>query len=733
MQINTPLRKHAPLFHFAKRVKRSVPLILLLAIFTVLFLSWRSGRPVAAEENKQLIGRFVVAWADPLPGSGGAPRTDYYLIDENGENIKLNVTPKAIENAGGIAALSHKRVKVEGVTIENKGLSPGFEVSSISLENSASLTPESSAPRLGNLKYINILCTLTDGGSLPHAPSYYTDLLGEDYPELGHYWRDVSYDQMNITGSTTAGWYNLPYSRSHYLNSQNKFDTVSFAQDCAGLADTDVYFPDYYGINFATNAFFEANYSGQGSSELSLSFDGGPRIYGATWINDSGYINQSILAHEMGHSLGLEHSNGGHGAQYDSNWDVMSNTGTIISYPPYGTIAPHPISGSKNLLGWIPSNRLFTAPISGSNTINLAKLNILPFGNKYLMAKIPIHGSYGSYYTVEVRDKFGYDEAVPAKAVVIHKFPSAGAVVVDSDGNPDPNDAGAQWTAGETFYSAADRVSIAVNYELTGVFNVTVEANSGCTYSLGSTSQSFTSAGGEGSFNIVTQSGCYWALSGADPQFYFSGAGFDVNDAPTSSPYIGVASTYPSTETVSGVSGTVTKVIVTLNRINHPSPGDLDFILVAPNQEKVILMSDAGGNYGLTDIKFTFDSFASNYLAQFGANAAGTYRPTDYGFSDIFPSPGPGTSIFYSDLDRFNGIDPNGDWKLFAVDDANGNSGSLSRGWEMTIFTGAVTTSTFFGVGSQTVNYTVTRNYGAARTIYVTAAGQTFTITQGGV
>ena len=33
---------------------------------------------------------------------------------------------------------------------------------------------------------------------------------GTSYPGLDHYWRELSYNQMNVTGSEVVGWYTLP-------------------------------------------------------------------------------------------------------------------------------------------------------------------------------------------------------------------------------------------------------------------------------------------------------------------------------------------------------------------------------------------------------------------------------------------------------------------------------------------------------------------------------------------
>jgi hypothetical protein len=64
------------------------------------------------------------------------------------------------------------------------------------------------------------------------------------------------------------------------------------------------------------------------------------------------------------------------------------------------------------------------------------------------------------------------------------------------------------------------------------------------------------------------------------------------------------------------------------------------------------------------------------------------------------PAPNPG---FGGDLSRFDGLGPNGDWKLFAYDDANGDSGELAGGWSITFETRPIpepTAAVLFAVGT---------------------------------
>ncbi|MBK9168055.1 MAG: hypothetical protein IPM24_11390 [Bryobacterales bacterium] len=65
---------------------------------------------------------------------------------------------------------------------------------------------------------------------------------------------------------------------------------------------------------------------------------------------------------------------------------------------------------------------------------------------------------------------------------------------------------------------------------------------------------------------------------------------------------------YPSTITVTGLSGKVVDVQITLLGLSHRRPDDLDIMLVSPDQKKVILMSDAGGATSIVGAQLAFRS-----------------------------------------------------------------------------------------------------------------------------
>jgi uncharacterized repeat protein (TIGR01451 family) len=161
-------------------------------------------------------------------------------------------------------------------------------------------------------------------------------------------------------------------------------------------------------------------------------------------------------------------------------------------------------------------------------------------------------------------------------------------------------------------------------------------------------------------------------------------AGFTNNSAIVI-PDHGSASPYPSTISVSGLTGLVGKVAVSLNGLTHGFPDDIDIILVSPSGQKVVLMSDTGGGHSITNLNLTFDDSASSGLPDNAQIASGTYKPTDFEAGDNFPPPAPAGAVS-TFLSGFNGSNPNGNWSLYVVDDATGDPGSIS-GWSLSITT----------------------------------------------
>ena len=159
-----------------------------------------------------------------------------------------------------------------------------------------------------------------------------------------------------------------------------------------------------------------------------------------------------------------------------------------------------------------------------------------------------------------------------------------------------------------------------------------------------------------------------------------------TNATALSIPDSGNGSPYPSTISVAGMTGNISKVVVKLKGLTHTWPDDLDILLVGPGGQKVMLMSDAGGGADLVNTTLTFDGAVSTLLPNSSQISSGTYVPTNYGSTDPFGAPAP-AAPFGTSLGTFNGSSPNGAWQLFLRDDYTQDRGSMAGGWELTITT----------------------------------------------
>jgi subtilisin-like proprotein convertase family protein len=152
------------------------------------------------------------------------------------------------------------------------------------------------------------------------------------------------------------------------------------------------------------------------------------------------------------------------------------------------------------------------------------------------------------------------------------------------------------------------------------------------------------------------------------------------------------ASVYPAPIAVSGLSGPVTDVDVTLHGLTHTYPKDLDVLVVGPGGQRALVMSDVGGFDPVAGLDLVLDDDAASSLPVNSAQS-GTFRPTDSdvdadaGDTDDFIGEPGSTAGDGSALSVFDGTDPNGTWKLYVVDDAADDTGAIAGGWSLHIST----------------------------------------------
>jgi subtilisin-like proprotein convertase family protein len=161
-----------------------------------------------------------------------------------------------------------------------------------------------------------------------------------------------------------------------------------------------------------------------------------------------------------------------------------------------------------------------------------------------------------------------------------------------------------------------------------------------------------------------------------------------TNSASLTIPDSGAAAPYPSTINVTGLTGTVTNMTVTLRNLTHAWSRDVDILLVSPAGQGLVLMSDAG-NGSANNVSLTF-SDAGVTLPSGTSLASGTFKPANYADAssggDNYPSPAPG-GPYATTLSAFNGGDANGTWRLYVYDDGPNDVGQLAGGWSLTVST----------------------------------------------
>ena len=453
--------------------------LLLLVVVCLFCLSLPLGAAAGPAPDGPVIslsGQFVFLWGDPGPAAVAAGTPQPWLATAGG-SIPLRLTGGLALPPGGLLALNRRPVNVQGWWLGAPGPGTALQVEAIAL-----VLPEpAGGPEglVGSQPWVSVLCKFKDIVAEPKNLAYFQGMYANAFPGLDHYWRQVSYNNIDLVGSAAVGWYTLPQPRSYYVYDNDgdgdvELDWGRAADDCTGVADPDVYYPQYVGINLMFNADLDCCAWG---GSWYVNRDGQNKLYRMTWEPPWGYGNIGVISHETGHGFGLPHSSGDYGQVYDNRWDVMSDIWTDcgnLTDPTYGCVGQGTISYHLDLEGWVVAGRKATVNRGSRTTLTLERLHLPPGGN-YLLAQIPIEGSPTWFYTVEARRKVGYDLKLPAQGVILHEVDTSRnepAHVVDVDG--DGNTGDAYFSVGQSFTDAANGVVVSVDAATATGYTVTI-------------------------------------------------------------------------------------------------------------------------------------------------------------------------------------------------------------------------------------------------------------------
>ena len=462
------MKKHT---HINRSIKALV-VLLYITCLPALFGLESMVTPTQVPENEKpvfLTGTFFIVWGDPGSGTSSSHQMRYFLATEKGETVILDLDAALVEPLGGVLALKNRKIVVAGQWVKPTLSGGRYTIRAQAIQ--LALEEENKSPALaGSQPWVSILCKFADVADEPRNLAYFQGMYANTFPGEDHYWREISYNAINLVGSTAVAWHTLPQPRSYYVYDSNGdgFEDLDFARaanDCTAVADPYVYYPNYVGINLMFNANLDCCAWGGGNY---LSLDGVTRLWYMTWEPPWGYENISIISHEMGHGFGMPHSSGDYGQVYDNAWDVMSGAWAFcenLTDPLYGCVGQDTITYHLNLESWISPGRKIAVLAGNQVSIQLEQID-RPQTSNYLMAQIPVGNSSTHFFTVEARRKIGYDSKLPGQGVIIHEVITnrpEPAHVVDIDGNGNTGDAGAIWTVGETFTAPGSGIWVRVD------------------------------------------------------------------------------------------------------------------------------------------------------------------------------------------------------------------------------------------------------------------------------
>jgi len=278
---------------------------------------------------------------------------------------------------------------------------------------------DSTVKASGPQKTIAILVEFAD---IKHA-KLQTEIDNLIFGKMNSYWREVSYENIHITGSTTS-WYTISYNMSYFGADVSKPgdepNSKILIQLAVQASNKDVNFSGYQHITIV-----HAGNNQAVSSPSEMTDD----IWSAHWkglkvaTNDGVTITHAIIisendglgayAHEFGHSLGLPDLYDKTGAQtYVGDWSLMDTGCQLGKEKRDWSFPSHLEAWSKIMLGWL-------TPIVVSPPPHGLIQSLYPIASPSGPHVVKITLTSTTYYLIELRRKIGFDSSLPNEGLLV--------------------------------------------------------------------------------------------------------------------------------------------------------------------------------------------------------------------------------------------------------------------------------------------------------------------------
>lgn len=286
---------------------------------------------------------------------------------------------------------------------------------------------DTSAHIIGDQPWVTLMCKFADEPEESETPEFVMEMFGDEPGQLNHYWREQSNGLMTLDGSMVLGWYELPGARADYISATEVSD--SLVDDCIAMANPEVDFTQFYGVNTFFNAEFNEFASGTGG-KLIVEADGAGMM-GYTALSAPSWTWQAAVAHEMARGMGLTLTNNADDDDnsYDNPWTLMSDSRAYANIDPdFNYIAKHINAHDKELLGWLDDVSIYNLERTYLNNgttleIELDALGEESSGNQRAVKFIDVTGGENAVYYIEARFRDGiYDGSLPRSGVLVHEL-----------------------------------------------------------------------------------------------------------------------------------------------------------------------------------------------------------------------------------------------------------------------------------------------------------------------